>query len=128
MQKRGREEKKERKRERRRRRRNGDASYPIQPRKIKPRQTQAATWPAFSHCNPFFFFSSDEHIFSGIVVAVVVVVFFCFFFRCKSSLRDSISMYMPCGKSAILDVNNPWKLSPKTQFLDPKSSLLDSKC
>ena len=55
----------------------------------------------------FFFLSffSDEHIFSGIAVAVVVVGFFCccfcscrycgflcLVFRCKSSLRDSISM------------------------------------
>ena len=83
---------------------------------------EVATRDCVLSVSGFFFLSffSDEHIFSGIAVAVVVVGFFCccfcscrycgflcLVFRCKSSLRDSISMQMLCGKSATSDVNNP---------------------
>ena len=156
MQKRGREEKKERKRERRGRRRNGDASSSIQPHKTRTRATQATVCDPGHSVRPrslslqplflflvFFFFSfSDEHIFFSdehilllslwffllFFVVVVVVVFFVLFLDVNWVLETRFPGRCHVEKVSHQTWTTHENRVSKTQFIDPKSSLLDSRC
>ena len=124
---------------RKRRRRDGDAAQ-ARPGRVDPgwRATQVAVRPRLARdlghsatqasCDPcfcfwvFFFFSSLMNTYFLLLwfsFAIVVAVSFVFYFNCKSSLRDSISMQMPRGKSATSDVNNPSKSSLKNSIYRP---------
>ena len=155
--KRGRKEERERERERRRRR-NGDVSSPIQPRKTRTCATQAAVrdlghsaWPGSLSLQPlflflflvffFFFLLWWTHIllwwthitvvvvvFFAIVFVVVVVVFFVLFLDVNRVLETRFP-----GRCHVKKVSHQtWTTHenrvPKTQFIDLKSSLLDSRC
>ena len=140
QQKRGRKEKKkERERERRRRRRrNGDASLPTQAAQdqaeARPRQPRdPGRQPLF--LGFFFFLSLSNDLmntyslwFFVVYFAVVVVVFFIFFLDVNRILETRF-----LGKYHVKKVPHQTWIThenriPKTQFIDPKSSLLNSRC
>ena len=87
----------------------------------------------------FFSFFSDEHIFSGIVVVVmvffavafafvVVVVFFVLFFDGNWVLETRFPRKFRVKKVSHQTWTTYKNRVPKTRFIDPKSSLLDSNC
>ena len=75
--------------------------------------------PLFLFLGFFFFFFSSLMNTYFLLLWFSFAVSFVFYFNCKSSLRDSISMQMPRGKSATSDVNNPSKSSLKNSIYRP---------
>ena len=144
-----RKEKKERKR-RRRRRRNGDAAQadlgharpagrrvtqaakrPRPPRDPGHRATQVGTRTGRAARPRSRSFFTDEHIFS------IVVVFFSgcpcgffFFFVFFLNVNRVLETQFPCRchMEKVPQTTTHENRVPKTRFIDPKSSLLDSKC
>ena len=152
----GKKRERERVRERRRRR-NGDASSSIQSRKTRSRAIQATACDPGHSVQPgslslqplflflvfffFFFLLWWTHIllwwthiavvvvvFFAIVFVVVVVVFFVLFLDVNWVLETRFPGRCHVEKVSHQTWTTHENRVPKTQFIDPKSSLLDSRC